>query len=404
MTLVNSPFDGRGYPGWRRSVLITLSAKNKIGFISGVCVEPDLGSKEHPHWSRTNDMVTSWLLNSLSKEIGDSVIYSKTAQSLWNNLEHRFGQSNGAKLYHVQKEIAKSVQGNSSIAGYFTTLKRLWDELDSLNSHLGCTCNCTCQGKTKMAKFLEDQRIIQFLMGLNDSYAHARGRILMMNSLPNIDHAYSILLQDEGQREIYLSPHYPTDGATFMANTQNKIPQRNNNHKGWIHHKSMVINSRNSREERPNSTLMKEQKWKSLQMKELTPNEGTGNNQNQFFSKEQVPLMRRGQVFGGVRDGLYLLQPSSIESSFLPNQNVVSIPKGSNSTLVSSLVSLSKAVYVNTISDVKDWHVRLGHLPFQYGNLDFPIKFKEQRIFSIKIFSKLGGKTVQQESEKDKIK
>ncbi|XP_075108962.1 uncharacterized protein LOC142180787 [Nicotiana tabacum] len=101
MTLVNSQFDERGYPGWRRFFLIALSAKNKIGFINEVCVEQDPGSQEHPQWSRTNDMVTSWLLNSLSHEIGDSVIYSKIAQSLWNNLEHRFGQSNGAKLYHL---------------------------------------------------------------------------------------------------------------------------------------------------------------------------------------------------------------------------------------------------------------------------------------------------------------
>ncbi|XP_070034358.1 uncharacterized protein [Nicotiana tomentosiformis] len=221
MTLVNSPFDGRGYPGWRRPVLIALSVKNKIGFINGFCVEQDMGSKDHPQWTRTNDMVISWLLNSLSKEIGDNVIYSKTAPSLWNNLEHRFGKSNGAKLYHLQKKIAKSVQENSNIAGYFTTLKRLWGELDSLNSHLGCTCNC------------------------------ARGHILMMNPLPSIDHAYSILLQDEGLKEVYLSLHCPKDGATFM-----------------------------------------------------------------------VPLMRKGQDIDEVRDVLYLLQPTSIESSFLSNQNM----------------------------------------------------------------------------------
>ncbi|XP_019260560.1 PREDICTED: uncharacterized protein LOC109238538 [Nicotiana attenuata] len=137
MTIVNSPFDGRGFPEWRRSVLIALSTKNKLGFIDGSCAAPSLTSKEYALWSRCNDMVTSWLLNSLSKDIGDSVLYSKSAKELRGSLEHRFGQSNGAKLYHLQKEIAKSVQGNNSIAGYFTQLKKVWDELDSLNSHLG---------------------------------------------------------------------------------------------------------------------------------------------------------------------------------------------------------------------------------------------------------------------------
>ena len=35
MGLVTSAFDGRGYQGWKRSVLIALSAKNKLGFITG---------------------------------------------------------------------------------------------------------------------------------------------------------------------------------------------------------------------------------------------------------------------------------------------------------------------------------------------------------------------------------
>lgn len=46
-------------------------------------------------------MVTSWLLNSLSREIVASVLYSKTAENLWTDLEDRFDQSNGAKLYQL---------------------------------------------------------------------------------------------------------------------------------------------------------------------------------------------------------------------------------------------------------------------------------------------------------------
>ncbi|XP_075101647.1 uncharacterized protein LOC142177082 [Nicotiana tabacum] len=187
MSLVITPFDGRGFPGWRRSVLIAISAKNKLGFINGTCGKPALNATEYPQWSRCNDMVTSCLLNSLTKVIRDNVTYSRTAKDLWSSLEYRFGKSSGAKLYHLRKEILKLDQGNSCIAGYFTTLKRFWDELDSLNSHLGCTCDCICDGKKKIAKFMEDQRVIQFLMGLNDFYAQARGNILMMSPFPDID-------------------------------------------------------------------------------------------------------------------------------------------------------------------------------------------------------------------------
>ncbi|XP_049364164.1 uncharacterized protein LOC125828893 [Solanum verrucosum] len=125
MSLVNFIFDGRGFQGWRRTILIALLAKNKLSFIDGTCKIPDLDSSEYQPWSRCNDMVTSWLLNSLSKDIADSVIYSKTARDLYIDLEQRFGQSNGAKLFHLQKELSDLVQANSDVAGYYTKMKRL---------------------------------------------------------------------------------------------------------------------------------------------------------------------------------------------------------------------------------------------------------------------------------------
>ncbi|KAG5581806.1 hypothetical protein H5410_052433 [Solanum commersonii] len=53
---------------------------------------------------------------------------------------------------------------------------------NTLNANMLCTCECLCEGKKKMIK--GDERLIHFLMGLNDTYAPARGNILMLNPLP----------------------------------------------------------------------------------------------------------------------------------------------------------------------------------------------------------------------------
>lgn len=80
ITLVNTTFNGKGFAGWKRSFLIALSAKNKLG-INGTCRAPSADSS-FQLWNRCNDMVTSWILNSLSKDIAASVLYSKTAENL----------------------------------------------------------------------------------------------------------------------------------------------------------------------------------------------------------------------------------------------------------------------------------------------------------------------------------
>lgn len=56
-------------------------------------------------------MVTSWILNSLSKEILDSVKYVNNSVELWKELEDRYDQTNGAKLYQIQKKINDLTQG-----------------------------------------------------------------------------------------------------------------------------------------------------------------------------------------------------------------------------------------------------------------------------------------------------
>ncbi|XP_074314681.1 uncharacterized protein LOC141649912 [Silene latifolia] len=101
--LVANVFSGSGYGGWRRSMLIALSAKNKIGFIDGSIHKPATNAPTAKSWQRCNDVVFSWILSSVSPTIADSIIFNNTAKDAWDELQERFGQSNGAQLYSVQK-------------------------------------------------------------------------------------------------------------------------------------------------------------------------------------------------------------------------------------------------------------------------------------------------------------
>ncbi|XP_076895723.1 uncharacterized protein LOC143548433 [Bidens hawaiensis] len=142
------------------------------------------------YWQRCNDMVISWILNILNHDIRDSVLCAETAQILWNELNSRYGQANGARVYQIQKNLCQIYQGSSDIANYFAKIKSNWDELNDVNTIPPCTCGAA----HAFAKREEDQRLIQFLVGLNPSYDMIRSNILMMQPLPSIDHAYGILM------------------------------------------------------------------------------------------------------------------------------------------------------------------------------------------------------------------
>ncbi|XP_060178117.1 uncharacterized protein LOC132608059 [Lycium barbarum] len=121
--LVNTVFDRKSFGGWKRAMWIALTAQNKSCFIDGSTAEPEYGSDLHAAWSRSNMMVISRLLNSLSRDISESVLYYATAKDIWTELEARYGQSSRARLYQLQKELSDLVQGASDVVAYFTKIK-----------------------------------------------------------------------------------------------------------------------------------------------------------------------------------------------------------------------------------------------------------------------------------------
>ena len=87
------------------------------------------------------------------------------------------------------------------IACYFNKAKKVWDEFNAVGATPRCTCNkCECEVNDRLHKHDQEQKLIQFLMGLNESYTAVRGNILMMTPLPTLGQTYSLLVQEERQR------------------------------------------------------------------------------------------------------------------------------------------------------------------------------------------------------------
>nr|XP_016474495.1 PREDICTED: uncharacterized protein LOC107796257 [Nicotiana tabacum] len=132
-------------------------------------------------------MVISLFTSSLSPEIAESVQYSESAECIWKQLEIRYGTVNGAKIFEIKKELASTCLGSLDIASYFNKLKRLWDELAFKRQHSVNPCNCPLQ------KELEEDKLYQFLMGLNEIYVSVRSNLFMRQLLPFLDIAYQYI-------------------------------------------------------------------------------------------------------------------------------------------------------------------------------------------------------------------
>ena len=73
---------------------------------------------------------------------------------------------------------------------------------------------CTCGADNKRRK------LVQFLMGLNNSYSTIRGQHLLMNPLSDGTQAYSSIIQEEKQRHLGITRD--TIKASTMVVQKNK--------------------------------------------------------------------------------------------------------------------------------------------------------------------------------------
>ncbi|KZV15509.1 hypothetical protein F511_38613 [Dorcoceras hygrometricum] len=199
LILVSTPLTGNNYNSWSRSISTAFTAKNKLPFIDGSQLRPKSDDLLYESWIRCNSMVISWILNSVSREIADSLLYISTAYEIWNDLRDRFHQSNAPRIFQVKRLLAELHQGAMDINSYYTKMRTLWDELKDFQP----ISVCRCGSMKEWMDYQNQECAMQFLMGLNESYAQIRAQILLMDPLPVISKIFSLVVQEERQRSIH---------------------------------------------------------------------------------------------------------------------------------------------------------------------------------------------------------
>ena len=98
-TLVSTLLNDDNYLKWQRAMKIALNAKHKLGFVDGSLPKPTFYSVDIQLWERCNDIVLSWILNSIDRSISDSLLYHDSPRGVWIDLQDRFSQSNNPRVF-----------------------------------------------------------------------------------------------------------------------------------------------------------------------------------------------------------------------------------------------------------------------------------------------------------------
>ncbi|KAL8109930.1 hypothetical protein AgCh_025868 [Apium graveolens] len=186
----------------QRSMWIALNARNKFVLVNGTYSKPAKSSLLYAQWERVNDLVITWILNSVVDDTLDGLNYVTTASEAWDKLREYFSGVSGHRIFQVLKNIHSLEQGNRNVEVYFHKLKGLWGEYIVLEPKVDCVCGAY---KVQIERD-QKRKLLQFLMGLHDSNYTIRGQILMITPMPTISQAYAYVKQDERTRQGFHSP------------------------------------------------------------------------------------------------------------------------------------------------------------------------------------------------------
>ncbi|GKA61355.1 hypothetical protein Tco_0760762 [Tanacetum coccineum] len=128
-------------------------------------------------------------------------------------------------LFLIYKKVL--ILCGAYLADYYKNLNSLWKQFDAMISLPAYTCNAA----EHFEKHNQLIKLMQFLMGLDDSYLTIRSNILTREPLPLVKAAFAIVSGEESHRNITSNSATKPTATVFAAKTFDI--KRFNNNNNW---------------------------------------------------------------------------------------------------------------------------------------------------------------------------
>ena len=112
--LVSPLLSSSNYHTWPPGMKRPLIVENKFRFVNGTLPAPSDFDPTFDLWDRCNNLVLSWILNSVEPSIAGSIEYIDLASVSWKLLHDRFSHADRVRVFELQLEMFSLKQGNNS--------------------------------------------------------------------------------------------------------------------------------------------------------------------------------------------------------------------------------------------------------------------------------------------------
>ncbi|XP_071708373.1 uncharacterized protein [Rutidosis leptorrhynchoides] len=162
---------------------------------------------------------------SLSEDVYNGHIFSKTAESVWNELKETYDKIDASFTFNLYQKNNSCSQFGQPLSDYYHNLNAMWRQFDDMIKIDDIvSVNKSFQEHNQFIKRM------QFLMGIDDVYVPIRSQILTSDHVPSVKTAFSIISRDKSHRLHTQSPVFNSKTANFDNSnnpTNNKKEYKN---------------------------------------------------------------------------------------------------------------------------------------------------------------------------------
>ncbi|CAA0834711.1 Unknown protein [Striga hermonthica] len=172
--------------------------KGQWGFIEGTEQKPQPDDQINLlKWEKEDMTVFSSILNNIEPQLMHNLAEYQTSRALWEALAVTYGAgTNSFQIYHLQNEAARRVQENQTLEAYWNDLQGLWLAIDRRRPNPMTGDN----NITTYNKITQQNKLFNFLGGLNGDHDSIRREILREDPLPSVEAAYGKVRKEAAQR------------------------------------------------------------------------------------------------------------------------------------------------------------------------------------------------------------
>ncbi|XP_073121889.1 uncharacterized protein [Henckelia pumila] len=190
---------GENYNEGVRSMRNNFRAKNKLGFLDGTIPKPKDGTPEESLWVTVHSTLVGWIHNTLDPIQSSSIPQPGDVKDTWDDIQQRFSIGNGPRIHELKTLLGACKQRGRSMVNYYNKLRKIWDELAGYST----VPTCTCAAATSFAQEKENEKVHDFLVGLDSNiYGIAISHILMMDPLPSLNTVFAKIVTEERHQSV----------------------------------------------------------------------------------------------------------------------------------------------------------------------------------------------------------